>query len=411
MKKIGIFALIPFILFLSGCWDQLELEEQAYVVVVGVDKSEQQNAIDVTFQIANPQVGSTDQSQAEKEPASQIITLTVPDIISAKDTANAIITRQVTFSHLQSFIISRELAETEEFQNIVSSVTRDRQIRREVSLIVTEEKASDFISQNDPKLETRPHKYYELMKRRWEHKGMVPYSTFDNYFEQSEGKNAPFLAIYATSKRKDNKYGEEDDYVAGQVNTKGGNPVQMIGAAVIQGGKMIDVLTGEETRLAMLMRRVSQADSWLTTYKDPLDKKHRLTTRIIKEKSTIIDVKTDTEPLTINVNVPVTIQLQSIPSQIDYVKDQKNQELLQSYIEEVLNEKASELVKKTQEKYHDDVFLWHLEARKNFWKTEAFYKYDWNEKYKNAHVNIQFNVTLKDFGKQLRPPKAISEEQ
>ncbi len=41
--------------------------------------------------------------------------------------------------------------------------------------------------------------------------------------------------------------------MAGQVPKRGGNPVQLIGSAVFKEGKMIGKLTGEETRIAILL--------------------------------------------------------------------------------------------------------------------------------------------------------------
>jgi len=98
MKSLKIFIVLLFSLLLSGCWDAVELEEQAYVVAIGMDEGED-NQLEITFQIGNPQVGSSDRANADREPASEIITLVAPDKISARDLANVSVSRKLTFSH------------------------------------------------------------------------------------------------------------------------------------------------------------------------------------------------------------------------------------------------------------------------------------------------------------------------
>ncbi len=72
------------------------LERLAHVVVVGLDEAED-GYLDVTFQIANPQVGSTDIGQSDKEPPDDIITITATDVISASELANTIIFETTEF--------------------------------------------------------------------------------------------------------------------------------------------------------------------------------------------------------------------------------------------------------------------------------------------------------------------------
>lgn len=407
-RLIEILAVSCLLIFTAGCWERLEIEEQAYVVVIGVDVSKEMGYIDVTLQIANPQVGSTDRSQADKEPSSDTIRITVPDLISAKDTANAVITRRISFAHLKTLIIGNELAKTTQLDRIVSSIIRDRQVRREVNLMVSDGTAHELVLKNKPKLETRPHKYYEFMQKRWKETGMVPFSTFNSYFERSEGKNSIFLAIYASARKSEGTVdGHEDEYIAGQVMVEGGDPIQLIGSAVIKGGKMIDVITGEETRICLLLRKNFEADHWQATYKDPLDDRYRVTARLLKVKDSRIELELSKDPMEIHVTVPVTLQLMSVPSQIDYVENMSHQQILIDSIEEGLRSKSMAFIKKTQEQYSDDPFLWSLEARKKFWKTESFYDYHWDEKYRHAKISVDYHVIMEDFGKTLRPPETI----
>ena len=179
-RKILIVSIIPLFL-LSGCWGALELEKKAYAVVIGLDLAKD-NMIDVTFQIANPQVGTSSAAEAPNEPPSDIITITAPDILSAKELANSVVPRKLSFDHLQTIIIGEELAKTNLSHHIIASSFIDPEMRRDNNLIVSKEKAREFIHKNKPKLETRPHKYYTYMQERWRDTGFVPFSTLKSLF-------------------------------------------------------------------------------------------------------------------------------------------------------------------------------------------------------------------------------------
>ena len=163
-------------LALAGCADRVEVERLAHVVVLGLDY-EEGNFINVTFQIANPQVGSTDRGQAEKEPPTDIVSIKSTDVVTARELANTIIPRQLDFSHLQTLIISESMARSPVFHKTVSSLVRIPEIRREMSMIICREEAATFIKKNKPRMETRPHKYYEYMLDQWAIWAVVPDST------------------------------------------------------------------------------------------------------------------------------------------------------------------------------------------------------------------------------------------
>jgi Ger(x)C family germination protein len=391
------------LVILSGCWDKSELEERGYAVVLGIDISEEDHMIDVTFQIENPQVGSTSLVTAQKEPASDTVTITATDILSAKELANSTISREIDLSQLYTIIIGEEFAKSDYFHHIMASSIRDPEVRRKLIMIVSKERAQEFIKNNHSQLETRPHKYYSFMSNRWKDTGFVPVSDLNAYFQRTS--SALFLAIYATSEREERYRESPDNYKAGQVPQIDGDPVQMIGSAVLKKGKMIGVLTGEETRNALLLRERSSAHHYIDSFVDPKEEGHRISARIIKEERTRVKINVEKDNPEVRVTVPVKVQILSIPSLTDYAHNEKNQELLKREIQKDLQDQTSRLIKKTQEEYGAEPFVWYEAVRRKLWTMEEFIKYDWQEKYRNADVHVDFEITIASFGSQLRPQK------
>jgi len=404
MRRYAGLASVLLLLTLTGCWDKLELEEQAFVVVLGLDKAAD-NLVSVTFQIANPQVGSSDKGVAENEPPSDIITFLAPDILSAKELANSVITRKISFAHLRTVIVGQSFAKEKLFQHIMGSSVRDPEMRREIHMVVTKEKAAQFIRKNKSQLETRPHKYYQFMQERWRDTGYVPYSTLNRYLQRLSSDTL-FLAIYATTKQADTTAKQDDDdYIAGEVRAKGGDPAQMIGSAVLKEGVMIGTMTGEETRMALLLRRKSLTHSFLMTIPDPLNKRYRLTLRLIKDGNTDIRMNLRQDPIKVHVKIPLRVQVLSIPSFVDYRSDPAKQRVLHEELRSYLHDHIMELVGKVQREYRGEPFLWHLHARKQFMTWHGYEQYDWSKHFADAKVTTDFDLEIESFGKQAAPPK------
>ena len=409
MKRylLATLFLLP-ILFSSGCWDKREVEEKAYVVVIGLDKHPDHDTdLDVTFQIANPQVGSSQRGSQDNEEPSEIITFPAIDMLSARDTANAIISRKITFEHITTIIVSEELAKSDIFYRVLYPATRDRELRREARIIVSKEKASDFIKKNKPVMETRPHKYYQFMFQRTTETGLIPDTTVHDFSQCTEGDADLVMTGYTTiEKVKAKEDGFEDDYYPGQIVGKNKQLAQMIGAAVFKEGKMVGELTGEELRLAIELNPYKEVKSMMVSYPDPMNDKYRI---IARRYDRNLKVKMDlkgTKPK-INVTLNSTMDILGIPSFIAYTTDLKKQQQLERAIEKGLKKKFEALIKKTQEDFKGQPFCWSIPARKEFLTMDEYIEFDWMKTYPEIEVKMDVNVAIKSFGKNFGSPRNV----
>lgn len=108
----------------------------------------------------------------------------------------------------------------------------------------------------------------------------------------TDGDADLFLAINGSiGKNKGVTFEMEDQYLAGDVPKKGGNPVQLIGSAVFKEGKMIAKLTGEETRSALILDNTSRIEDMYVSYQDPLNHKYKIACRLKKKTATKVKIK------------------------------------------------------------------------------------------------------------------------
>ncbi|WP_157842739.1 MULTISPECIES: Ger(x)C family spore germination protein [Bacillus] len=397
MKLLKIIVAFLFVIPIAGCWDRGEVTEFAFPISIGLDRGKK-GLLEVTLEMANVREGSP-MTMGKDDDSAEVITLTAPDILIARELANVSVTKDIQYSHLKDIIISEDLARTKEFEHILEAFLRDRQVRRDLNIIVTREKASDFIKSNDPKLEPRTHKFYERMVKRWEQTGLMPEATLNRYLQSSEGEGGLFLSIYATSTVFEPKQKVSANYIAGEVEKEGGNPTQMIGSAIFHQGHMVGVLDGEETRIALLLRPYAKVDTMLSSFRDPLAPSHQVTVRILKTKSPKVELNKDSKEL--NVVVPLTVQVLHIPSGKNYVEKKEYQRKLVASFENELESSTKKLITKTQQAYQAEPFLWAAIARQKFWTWDEYEKQDWSKLYSESNVNVKYDVTIDRFGKHL----------
>jgi len=400
MNRISFCLLLFCLIFISGCWDKMELEDRAYVVALGIDKSDKENLIDVTFQIANPQTGSSARGDFLDEPSSDIITITTMDVLTAKELANSIVTRRISFKHLDTLIIGEELARDDYLVQLLNSMIIEPEIRHRLSFIVTKEPAQQFIHANKPAMETRPHKYYEFMRERWKDIGYVPYAKLIDYLQHLSG--GLFLAAYATTEKEPVETSEQK-YISGEIPQKSGDPVQMIGSAVFKNGKMIDVLNGVETRIALMLRYKTTLRNPLGTLRDPLNKKYNLTVHMMKSKKVKLKFDLKKDPIQIDVTIPLDLYVLTDLTMTEYAKDKKKQKILKQSLKKQFEENTMKFIEKTQKELQGDPFLWNVYARRYFSTVQQYNEFNWDEKYLHANINVTYDIKLMSFGAKAKP--------
>ncbi|PRX32618.1 Ger(x)C family germination protein [Orenia metallireducens] len=406
MKFIKLIIFLIIVLFISGCWDRSELERQAYIVAIGLDQGRDKN-VEVTYLIANPQGGGGPEvGTAQGEPPSEVITLEVPDIVAGLDLLNATVPREINFGHISTLIISEKFARGEQLIYNLDAAIRERQTGRKTFVIVSKEKASDFIRGNKPLLETRANKFYDFMRIRLKKIGIVGPAKLHYLLKRTESKDELFLAAYATVAKKEGKgkkQGYEDDYLPGEIPKKGGNPTQIIGSAVFKEGKMVGRLTGEETRLALLLRPHYKTASMIFTFPDPISKGYRVTMRLKKHRDSELKLDLSEDDPNIKTTISIVAHILAIVSGNNYTDNLQKQELLKKSIEDSLENKIKDLIDKTQKDFRGEPFLWVLEARKKFTTFSEYRNYNWIGRYPYAKVEVKVEVDLKGFGKQVTP--------
>jgi spore germination protein KC len=403
--KISLF--LAMMVALTGCWDAEELEDNAYVIGLGLDRSEQEDKVQVTMLIANPEVGTMQGGGGSIEQPKEIITFDANDFIAAKSTANVIVSREISYELLRIIVVSEELAKEPDFFRWISNALTDKEIRLDTHLAVSKEKANEYFLKIDPKMETRPHKFFQFMITHGVENGLIPDSTLFRFFKTTTRGTDLFLAMYTTTKKEKNPdIKGEDEYKAGQVDATGEiDPTQFIGSAVFKDGVMIDTLNGQDTRTVNIFDDTTNIEDLLINIPDPFSDKQQIAVRMLKPQDNKVKMNLKGGKPKITITLPLQFEILTNPSMVNYAKDKKKQQELKIHIADHMKTNTEDFFKKTQTELKGVPYPLSIHSRKYFGTIQEYEKFNWNKSYLEADITVKPDVEIIDYGKQIKSPK------
>ncbi|MBU8916573.1 Ger(x)C family spore germination protein [Neobacillus sp. 114] len=411
-KTVCKFLLIVVIVFsLTGCWDREEMEDRSYVIGLGLDRSHHKGKIKVTMLLANPEVGSQQGGGGSTEKPREIVSFDANDIIAAKVTANSVVSRIISYDLLKIIVVSEEFAKDPKFYNIINDVVFDKEIRMNAYLAVSKEKAAEYFLKNKPKMETRPHKYFQYMIDHGIENGLIPDSTLFRFFKTTDRGADLFLAMNTSAVReKHPKFKGEDEYFAGQLNASGEfDDTQFIGSAVFRNGVMIGKLTGQETSMVNILDDTTNMSDFFLDIPNPFPGKRKsFAVRVIKKENNQVKMDLKGSRPKIFISIPLKFEIMSNPSRIDFAK-RKNQEVLKKQIASHFKTELEKFLKKTQKELKGAPYPLSFYARKYFGTNQEFEKFNWTKSYLKAEISVYPEVEIIDFGKS--PKKNLKVEK
>lgn len=405
------FWLLLIVCLLTGCWDRMELEDKAYVIGLGLDRSKQEGKVKLTMLIANPEVGSMQGGGGSEEKPKEIITFDANDFLTARGTANAIISRTISYDLLKIIIVSEEFAKDPDLIKFLYDALKDKEIRLDSYLAVCKEKAHRYFLNNQPWMETRPHKYFQFMIDHGTANGLIPDSTLFRFFKSVEGGNDLFLAMYTTTKREDfPKIKGEDEYLAGQLNVTGDlDDTQFIGSAVFKNGKMIGTLSGQDTRIISTLDDTTDISNILINTPDFFSKeKENMAFRVTKTERNKVKMDFSGPTAKIDITVPLSIEMMGNPSMADLRKE-KNRRKLKQELASLLTKRMEEVMHIAQTEFKGAPYPLSLYARKYFATVQEFKNYHWMKKFPEADIRVRADIKIIDYGKLTSEPKRLEE--
>lgn len=436
-RAAGISILvIACLLMVGGCWGRTEVDDLAFVMSIGLDKGED-NTVYVTFQIAVPRAvaggggqGGEPGSGREGPDPSLITTMRGRSILGLVDMANTYIDRRLSFVHTKVLVIGEDLAR-EGVAPYVSELVRFHEIRRTMFLLVAKGTALEFITENKPILEQNPAKNLELLTLASRKAGLIPPSTLNRFLVEAQSQAEQPLVVLAginkdqqSSKEQESQESKTDEegtgsksnsplpdipvatsdirYFAGQSPSVGGNPVELLGAAVFRGDKMVGEITGEEVRQVLLLKGTFKQGIAVVRDSEAHDRFIAADLRLARPTQT--RVTRDGDRFKIKVDVRLEGGLVGSQERGDYF-DPKVLQAVETKLASEIQKGCRDIVRKAQTEFSSDIFGFGNKARHLTMTWKEWQDLNWNSEFPDADVEVSVQVELRRTGLLFRSPQ------
>lgn len=405
-KWTFVLALVVGSVTSTGCYDRQELEQQAFVSILGIDKAPN-GLIDCTFTLAVPTSPTGGGGGKPPLAASGPVTYRAHDITEALMVANSSVERSLTLSHLTAVVFGEDLAK-DGVLPYLETLARFREFRRTVFVGVAKQSARSIMSANKPMLEQSTGRIAEDIARIGERNGVVLVRHLHELLTALEDDHSdPILPLYAVNQSvKADPKGELDiegkgvNFAVGKVERRGGNPVEWTGAALFRGDKLIGELNGKEVAYLRILQ--GEVHTTKLDFDQTLPGFGPIGVSIRKERHPSYGVLLS-DPMQIRVDIPLEADLLSGGNGQDFSNAQ-----LRIQLERQLNQQVGSDMTALMKKIFNDLDVDPIPVsrtvRRRFATHQQWSRYPWEQKLTTAKVAVTVSIQLRRFGIQSLPP-------
>lgn len=368
-----LIAVIASILLLSGCWDQRTLDELGFPFLLGYDyaRAEEKEYPDDKYLISvgAPVLYEEAESKyhVEKTPGKVLA--------QTRSRRDAHFGEQYILGQEQVAIFGNEIAEKENLNVLIDSLSRNDKIKDSLYMAVAEGRAVDLISM---RVKHYPNTgvYIRMLLKTIRKNNFFPVCTLFMYNRDVfSNDTAPMLPCIIK---------KEEDIV-------------LAGSCFINDGKKTENIGRMETETAVFLRGIKGRGT-ISYYVEEDEKIIDQETFLGRNKRKV-KVKKEGDKYIISIQIKLSGDIvekkksQSIKGNPDILK------LSQKSLEELIEKRTQEFVKKVQEKYGFDALNVAKEIKA--YSREKLDKKDIDRIIREAEINVEVKVNIENAGGRI----------
>lgn len=375
-KLVALLLLLISCLLLSGCSDASEVENQAYALIMGVDKIVDEDMIELTIRI--PKIGSPDgnsdsESSGGARSGSYLVLSAKGDTYAqALEYLQWAATRELNLSQIKLLVVSEVLARDADFSKVSRSIAQTPRLYTAARFVVCEGSAKDFITGQETVIGTRLSTEIEAMFEHLESHGYIPQTTFaDVYYELNSIYSDP-VAIWGFPSEEPV---EEDSQPVSLIINPQENADAMVespssryymGSVIFRDNVLALKMNAAETLFTNLIN--GNFDTFTYAYQD---KFYNLSS-VWKVKKTV-DFEGNQTHLGVKLSLSSVMQIEKEVSK---------------KLEEAIEENLRETIQKCQS-LRLDPFGFSEKAARKFLTIDEWKSFNWRDKYAEADLDIE----------------------
>lgn len=384
MKKLICVFIIFQTIFLTGCWNNIEVNNLAITSCIGIDKTK--NGYLVSEQVINPKAIASKKSVNE----APVILYTaegvdLPSIIRSFSSQSS---RKIYSSHLRMVILGQSISEYG-LEDILDYFSRDHEYRTDFYFVVAKDSTAKDIMNILTPIESIPgismYNSLKLSSADWAPTKSVRIIELINSIV-ADGKN-PVLTCVTISKGKITP--TSIDQLKHNNDIK---KIQYTGLAAFKKDKLVGWLTEDESKGYNYITGNVKNTIGYSYYKD----KAKITGEVIRAKSTMKASLVNGKPI-IDVKINVKQNIDAVSGEFDVSKEE-NKDVLNKLAEEKIKLMCNLAIDKAQKQLKTDIFGFGEVIHRTYPKPWRNMKDNWNDEFIDTKVNVSVKVETNQLG-------------
>lgn len=429
MHKPLLTLIFILTLSLAGCYDAVEVDSLAHVLVIGIDQGVADKwRLTVQFPTMKEQTAggasgtgmgggkSSGGAGAEDQDGYTMATVDAPSFFTGINMINAAIPRRLSFMHTQFLVFSEEIARSGLIGEFLAPIVRYRQIRKTLHVVVSRTSAREFIRENKPFIGTTLSKSLEIIAEESDNTGFFIHATLFEFYKSIKSSYCQPIAILTSVNnfknfqedgiKQDRKFKTGGGYLSGELPRSGGNKVEFFGSAVFDGDKMAAELNGDETRMILIGKGAFKRGFF--TIPDPKQPDLIVPLDVRQARKPEVKIRFDGERPVIRLKIRLESDILAVQSRINY-ENPKLKPVLEKAFEQYIENSLAKLFQKCAA-LRTDVFGYGKTAAMRFGTIQAWERYNWLKHFGGAAINSDVEFTIRRTGSQLRSSPIFSSE-
>ena len=249
MRRLMVAVLIALLCpLLCGCQDTGEVENQAYVLVLALDRTED-GALALTARVPRIGKGNTKGENGDSNGSAYLtFSVSAESWSRALDALQWATPRRINLSHIEMIVISQRLAAEPSFPTLMNAISETPHLYTNARLVVCRDDAKAFLEAGNTVIGTRLSSEIQAMLSQYASQGFIEDASLAEVWYCANGIYGDPIAIWG--------YLEEEATGSVPSPTVLESPMnqRFRGASLFQGGRFVKALAVDETRLLNLIR-------------------------------------------------------------------------------------------------------------------------------------------------------------
>lgn len=361
MKRKVLLILILSTIFLSGCWDMVEINQRLFVSSIGIDLNKESGMNKYIVTYVYPNISAIGKNASEKT-KKFVVSTPCSSVFQAGKEFSTKVEFPFYYKHLKVLVIGEDLAKEDKLlRQAIDGLNRDTKINKKVQVLVAEGKAKDILMEKPTTERVTDGTIYNILKDNKSASRFTPQTLTEVI------KDSDFCCVTLAPRimKKDKEF-------------------QISGGAILKNYKFIGWIGEKENRALALMRNKVKIELIDIPYKDTIIS--YTVTNADSNKEVLID-----DEINVDLNVQLEGYLQEyIIEKGNSVYNQKVLKDMEKAIEKGVKKEIEDTIDLLQNKYNADLIGVGEHLSKFNSKEWHKIKKDWV----NIFPDVKFNVTV-----------------